>query len=65
MERATRRLSPTRSSAEVWCERCLIIWRIDVGLTALDVIRLPADVEAGLRLRAGLALGPDVLEVFG
>ncbi len=29
-------LSDTRSSCEAWCGECLIVWRVDVVLTAVQ-----------------------------
>jgi uncharacterized Zn finger protein len=54
------RRSPTLTWAEVWCAECLIVWRVDAGVTMVDAIRTTDDPRA----RAGAALGEDVLSVL-
>lgn len=61
-------LEEDHSQAECWCSECLVVWRIDVGLTAVDDLGstiFAHDREKAMRERAGEACSVDILAVFG
>lgn len=61
-------LEDDHSQAECWCATCLVVWRIDVGMTAIDDLGstiFAHDREAAMRQRAGEACSVDLLSVFG
>lgn len=65
VHRCSEATSPERGWAEVWCEGCLIVWRIDVCATAVqDSSHLLDPNEAGRRERAGAAADNEGMSVM-
>lgn len=58
MHRRSMLLEEDHTQAECWCADCLVVWRIDVGMVAVDDLGSTVfayDRDAAARDRAGLA----------
>lgn len=65
VHRCSEVTSVDRGWAEVWCEGCLIVWRIDVSATVMqDSSHLLDDLIDGRRARAGDALTDEGMSVM-
>jgi hypothetical protein len=65
VHRCSEVTSVDRGWAEVWCEVCLIVWRIDVCATAVrDHSHLNDDDTVGRRQRASAALTDEAMSVM-
>jgi len=55
--------APDRCSVEVWCEACLIRWRLELVAVPVEITHLPESTRTA-RERASEACGTDLMSSF-